>query len=152
MSNVIATYAPNGELIYLPSDFVASLNPQYFVNGGLGVLPILAAPAAIKAITAGIQILPKLLTNQFWKDAGPAVTDLNAQAKAQLAESQALLQASNQQNVSLNQFIQKPQAEANIKNNTMLYVAGGIGLATLIVGGVVINQRSRSKSKSKPKK
>ncbi|WP_421977152.1 hypothetical protein [Roseivirga seohaensis] len=158
-NNVILTYAPNGQEVYLTEDFLSKLDPKFFEGSGLGVLPaVAAAPAAGKVALdigmAALQVIPNLLTNNFWKEAGPAVADLNAQAQNQLAQSNQfvnyatqLVAASDNQNAAIATAINNGTL-ASKNSNTVMLVGSGI-LAVGVIAALLVGRKKKKKSTSK---
>lgn len=181
MKQLILTQKPNGQWVYLPEDFLRKVSQEYFTDqNGLGFLPFLAplvagggaaagtagaagaASGTAKIIGTAIKVIPGLLKNQFWKDAGPAVDQLNNQAKSQLQTSQEvnnytsqLLQQSERQNqalvVAANARLRTPERkDPNAANGkkTVLIVGAGV----LLMGTITAIALSKKKKKSKTQK
>lgn len=169
MNKIIATQKPNGEWVYLPEEFLRQIHPQYFEKtDGLGFLPfvplvagggagVAAAGSGIAtAAKAAIAVIPNLLKNNFWKDAGPAINELSATAQSQLAESKAindytqqLIKSSDQQNVA---FANASMTDSNPPEDETNYtpIIVGVSLLTAIgVTALVFNRNKKSTSKKK---
>lgn len=139
---LIATFNPQGELVLLPRDFVKkhvkdfAIETNNYVNT-LGIDPV--------TVTGLISVLPGLFTNNFWKEAGPEVANLNEQSKQRLAVTGQLNELTSQilnqaDIVNSNSGAALAQAQAlaqeakndNSKQTTVILIIGGI----LLAGGV----------------